>query len=189
MPHPASSAVPWVLRRRLLIRYTDWMPASNGNYFRFINTTLSCTGNITFPLPPGALRRRSGQPGWVAGREREAAGCSGACGSAPLARMRVTLPRPPADFRDARVVRELPISFALIAAGGAGLAAMAAGLWWCARRTGARAAPCRPHARAAAAGWLHSASCWLGLLRSLHAAPGILAFHPRSAARNSQLPE
>ena len=122
MPHPASSAVPWVLRRRLLIRYTDWMPASNGNYFRFINTTLSCTGNITFPLPPGALRRRSGQPGWVAGREREAAGCSGACGSAPLLPFAKLL-RFKADYEylDDRRARSCPAVFEnLWAAGAAG---------------------------------------------------------------------
>lgn len=35
---------------------SDWLPGLPlGSYFRFINLTMSCTGNLTHPLPPGAL--------------------------------------------------------------------------------------------------------------------------------------
>lgn len=40
--------------RRLRID-TGWMPGLPvGSYFRFSNVTVSCTGNLTHPLPPGA---------------------------------------------------------------------------------------------------------------------------------------
>lgn len=72
--------------RRLLIN-TGWVPGLPvGSYFRFSNVTVSCTGNLTHPLPPGAHREADamGQLGHVANRRA----CGGtqsnpfvACGS------------------------------------------------------------------------------------------------------------
>lgn len=153
-PHPT----PHACCRRLLIRYTDWMPAPNGAYFRFINSTLTCTGNITFPLPAGGMG-----VGWVDGVLP--GGVSDVCaGGGVVGRLasacwpkrrapsdRTLLPACAccaccactADFKDSEVVI-LPAKYTLIGLGAIALVAMAVGIFWYHRRSGVQAGYARP---------------------------------------------
>ena len=50
----SRAAPPALVCRRWRID-PGWMPGLPvGSYFRFSNVTVSCTGNLTHPLPPGA---------------------------------------------------------------------------------------------------------------------------------------
>lgn len=137
-----------VLCRRLLIN-TGWVPGLPvGSYFRFSNVTVSCTGNLTHPLPPGA-RREAGawaapacccgehtrmfvQRMWQQGYWLLATGCAR---QSTTFNRRNTVQSACADFVDEpdTLLQEHPH---LLIGLGVAVLLMAGGLVWCARTSG-----------------------------------------------------